>query len=98
MDQQLLVAIGKLRPPFRGLRIAAIDVAVDEVVDHFDGMLYFEFLYRPVFQVMRDGGDAVALLDRKTRDGKIRPVGPHQSDVSPVQGGDIRQSAPLSIE
>ena len=69
-----------------------VEIAVDEIRYHVDGPLDFKFSQRAVSQVIRYGGDAVALLDREARDGQIAAVAAHQRDVRPVQGGDEGQA------
>jgi hypothetical protein len=71
MDQQALVLARKLTPAFRRLRIAPVHVAIHEIVNHLDVTAELEFLERTLAQVLRDGGDAVALLDGEARDRKI---------------------------
>ena len=45
---------------------AAVEIAIDEIGYDFDGPANFEFLYGAVFEVVGDGSDTVALLDRKS--------------------------------
>jgi len=44
-------------------------------------------------QVARDGGDAVALLDRKARDGEIATIAADEGDVRAVESGDEGKTA-----
>ena len=77
--------------PLRGKTFvggAVVEVAVHEIGDDFDGALDFEFLESLVEQISGDGGDAVALLDGKARDGKIAAVAADQGDVRSVESGD----------
>ncbi len=70
---------------------AGIKIAIHEIGNHFDGPLDVEFLERALLQIMRDGGDAVGLLDRKFGDGQKTPVVSDQRNVRAVQRGDERQ-------
>jgi len=94
VHQQALVVGYILAALFQPFRFAQILVAVHEVRDDFDMVLDIENIERAVAQILRDGGHAVALLDGKTRNRKIRAVEPDQSDVGAVQSGDKRQMAP----
>jgi len=78
---------------FHPFRLALIVVAVHEVGNDFDVVLDVEDFQRAGAQVLRDGGDAVALLDGKTGDRKIGAVQSDQRDVGAVQRGDKRQIA-----
>src|SRR6266404_2208004 len=52
------------RRPFgalRGIRLAGIEVAIDEVRNDFDGSPDVEFLEGLVQEILRDGSDAIAL-------------------------------------
>src|SRR5258708_10307635 len=60
---------------------AAVEIAVYEIRDDFDGALDVEFLERLVEQMAGDGGDAVALLDGKARDGQIGASAPYERNV-----------------
>ncbi len=71
-----------------GLGAASIEIAIHEVGDDFDGTLDVEFLERLLAEVVGDGGDAVALLDGKFRDGEIAAVAANESDVGAVKRGD----------
>ncbi len=46
-----------------------------------------------LLQILRDRGDAVALVDGEARDRQVRRIGADQRDVGAVQGGDVRQTA-----
>src|SRR2546430_7406845 len=85
-----------IESPLRGKALvssAVVEVAVHEIGDDFDGALDLEFLESLIEQIARDGGDAVALLDGKARDGKIAAVAADQRDVRPVERRDERKAA-----
>src|SRR5882672_8352018 len=67
---------------------AVVEVAIHEVGDDFDGTLDVEVLKSFLQKIVRDGGDAVALLDGKFGDGKIAAVAADQGDVRAMKGGD----------
>src|SRR6266699_3266085 len=69
---------------------AVVEIAVHEIGNDFDGALDFEFLDSLVEQIARDGGDAVALLDGKTCDGKIAAVAADEGNVRAVESGNKR--------
>jgi len=69
----------------------AVEIAVDEIGDHFDGALDVEFLKGLAEKIAGDGSDAVALLDGKLRDGKIAAVAADEGDVRAVKRGDERK-------
>jgi len=94
VHQQPFVIGDILNPFLHPLRFAQVVVAVHEIRDHFDVVLDVENIQSAVAQILRDGGDAVALLDGKTRNRKIRAVKPDQRDIGAVQGRDKRQIAP----
>jgi len=87
VHQQPLVVGDILATLFQPFRFAQILVAVHEVRDDFDMVLDVENFKGAGAQILRDCRHAVALLDGKTRNRKIRTVEPDQSDVGPVQGG-----------
>jgi len=90
VHQQPLVVGDILTPLFQPFRFAQILIAVHKVRDDLDVVLDVEHLKRAVAQILRDRGHAVALLDGKARNRKIRAVEADQRDVGPVQGGDKR--------
>jgi len=90
VHQQPLVVPDILDALFHPFRFAQILVAVDEVRDDLDVVLDVENVQRAVAQILRNGRHAVALLDGKARNRKIRAVEADQRDVGPVQGGDKR--------
>jgi len=94
VHQQPLVVRHILTALFQPFRLAQILVAVHKVRDDLNVILDVENVKRAVAQVLRDRCHAVALLDGKARNWKIRAVESDQSDVGPVQGGDKRQVAP----
>jgi len=94
VHQQPLVIRDILAALFHPFRFAQIVVAVHEIRNDFDVVLDVEYFERAVAQILRDRRYAVALLDGKTRNRKIRAVEPDQSDVGAVQGGDKRQMLP----
>ena len=92
MHQDALAGVGILQAMLLRLRIAPVLVAIHEVVDHFDRVMDFEFADSAVTQVVRNGGDTVAMLDREPRDRQIRAVQTDQRDVGAMQRGDKRDS------
>jgi len=94
VHQQPLVVPDILAALFQPFRFAQILVAVHKVRNDFDVVLDVENPQRARAQILRDGRHAVALLDGKTRNRKIRAVEPNQSDVGAVQGRDKRQMLP----
>src|SRR6266478_522902 len=72
---------------------AIVKIAVHEIRDDFDGALDFEFFERLLEQIAGDGGDAVALLDGKTGDGKIAAIAADESNVRAMESGDEREAA-----
>ena len=72
---------------------AAVEIAVDEIGDDFDGMLDVKFFDRLLEQIVRDAGDAVALLDGKFGDGKIAAVAADEGDVRAMKRGDEGKAA-----
>src|SRR5260370_490442 len=71
---------------------AAVEIAVYEIGDDFDGALDVEFLERLVEQIAGDGGDAVALLDGAFSGGKIAAIAAEESNVRTGQGGYGREA------
>src|SRR6185369_17913070 len=74
-----------------------VHVAVDEVVDHLNVIANIELAQGALPQVLRDGGDSIALLDGETGNGKVGAVEAHQRDVGAVQGGHEGQLAPARL-
>src|ERR1700676_898151 len=72
---------------------AGVEIAVDEIGDDFDGALDVELFERLCEEIGGDGGDAVALLDGKARDGEEAAVAADERDVRPVERGDEREAA-----
>ena len=72
-------------------RFAHVFVAVHEVRDDFDVVLDVENIQRAVAQVLRDRRNAIALLDRKTRNRQIGTIEPDESDVGAMQSRNKRQ-------
>src|SRR5579864_1080026 len=70
-----------------------VEIAVHKVADDFNGTVNVEFLDRAVAQVTGNGSDAIALFDRKTRDGKIAAIIADEGDVGAVERSDERQAA-----
>src|ERR1019366_10749285 len=93
VHQYPLVGAGVLGAMFQQFRSAVVEIAVDEVGNHLDGRLHRKHFQGPPLEILGDGGDAVALIDGKARDGQIRRIGANQRDVGTVQGGDVGQSA-----
>src|SRR6266852_7897819 len=84
MDQDFFIPGRELLPP--GVILGRLkDVAVYEIGDHFDGALDVELLQRHLSQIFRDGRDSIAFLDRKARDGQIRPVDSDKGDIRSVE-------------
>src|ERR1700674_315487 len=52
----------------------SVEIAINEIGDDFDGALDIEGLESFLQKIARDGGDAVALLDREFCDGEIAAV------------------------
>ena len=63
VNQDALVSRGILQAPLRGLCVAQIHIAVDEVVDHLNMILDVEFLQRLLAQIFGDGRHSVAFLN-----------------------------------
>ena len=89
VDEETLVGFGEARTHGGDeLRIADVDVAVDEVADDFDLGVDVEGFAGAVAQVGGDGGDAVGLFDAELCDGKVGAVEADERDVGAVQRGD----------
>ena len=97
MHQQALAVGRVLLRELRRIFASAIHVAIHEVVNDLDVILDVELAQRALPQVLRDGGDAVALLDGEARDRQIRAVQTDQRDVGAVKRGDERQLAPRGL-
>src|SRR2546430_10936448 len=87
------LAVGRPLPGEALVRRAAVEIAVDEIRNDFDGALDVELFQSLTQQIARNRSDAVALLDGKFGDGEIAAVAADQSDVRAVKGGDERQAA-----
>jgi len=87
VHQQPLVVRNILAALFEPFRFAQVLVAVHKVRDDLDVVLDVENIKGAGAQILRDGRHAVALLDGKTCNGKIRAIEPDQRDVGAVQGG-----------
>jgi len=68
--------------------LARVQIAVDEIGDDLDGAFDVELFEGLREEVVGDGGDAVALLDREARDRKVAAVAADQGDVRAVERGD----------
>ena len=68
--------------------VSAVKVAVDEVVDDFDGAGDAEGVDRSLAQVIGNSCDAVGLLDAEAGDGEVGAVEADEGDVGAVEGGD----------
>src|SRR5262249_50384604 len=82
------LAVGS--PPRAGLRITRtlLEITVDEVRNYLDWPLDLEFSHRAIAQVIRNRGDAVALLDGKPRDRQVAAVSSHQGDIGAMERRD----------
>ena len=88
MNQDGFVRFGILRAnDFAGLRIAQVNVAIDEVRDDMDRAGGREGFNGLAPQIIGDGGDAVAFVDGVAGDRQIGAIGAYQGDVGPVQRG-----------
>ncbi len=68
MDEKALVRLGEARTlAGHERKVAVIEIAVDEVADHFDVSFDRECVVRAIAKVFGDGGDAVGL--RQCRSG-----------------------------
>src|SRR6201984_2725034 len=79
--------------PLRGIRLAGIEVAINEVRNDFDGPPDVEFLEGLLQELLRDGGDAVALFDGKLGNRQVGAVATDQRDVRAVKCSNERQAA-----
>ena len=87
------LAIGRPFGALLGIVVAAIEIAIDEIGNDFDGPLDVELLDGLFLEVVRDGGDAIGLLDGESRDREKAAVAADQGDVRAVQRGDEGQAA-----
>ena len=87
MNQDALAGRGILQARLRGLGVAQIHIAVDEVVDHLDVILDVEFLQRLLAQIFGDGRYPVTFFNGIARDREIRAVETDQRDVGAVKRG-----------
>src|SRR5882672_11350443 len=86
------LAIGRpLRAQIFGVG-ARVEVAVHEVGDDINGALDVEFLEGLRQEIVGDSGDAVALLDGKTRNREVAAIAADESDVRAVERSDERQA------
>src|SRR5678815_6190200 len=74
MQEQALAIRGVFLLKFRSVFASAVHVAVDEVVDHLNVIANIELAQGALLQVLRDGGDSIALLDGETGNGKVGAV------------------------
>ena len=93
MHQNLFVGLAYSERCSMHLRRALVEIAVHEVGNHLDRRLHVEDLDGPLLQIIRNRGDAVALVDGEARDRQVRRIGAYQRDVGAVQRGDVRQPA-----
>ncbi len=85
MYQHTLTVGRVLRALLRKRRwVAAVHIGIDRVVNYFDAVLHVEHALRAVPQVIRNRGDAVALLDRVAGDRQVRSVKANQRDIRTV--------------
>ena len=94
MHEQAFAGLGEARTLLGDeLRVANVEVAVDEVADDFDLARDAEVFAGALAQVGGDGGDAVGLVDAEAGDGEIGAVEADEGDVGAVEGGDEGQVA-----
>ena len=87
------LAVGRPLGAQRGIILAAVEIAIDEIGNDLDGPLDVEFFDGFLLEIVRDAGHAVGLFDGKARDGKKAAIVADQRDVGAVQRGDKRQAA-----
>src|SRR5665213_2566674 len=75
-----------------------VDIAVDEVCDHFDVARDLETFNCFFLEVVGDGGDTVALLNGIAGDGEVAAVEAYEGDVGAVEGSDEGKTASLCGE
>src|SRR5882762_6118975 len=86
MDQYSLIVRGILPTMLLASSRADILIAVDEVGDDLDVILDVKHVDGAGTQVLRDCGDAIALLNGKTREREKKAVQAQQRNVGTVQG------------
>src|SRR5882757_7847183 len=94
MDQNSLIVRCVLPTMLLASSGADILIAVDEVRDDLNVILDVKHVDGAGTQVLRDCSDAIALLNGKPRDRKIRAVQADQGNVGAVQGRYKRQMTP----
>ncbi len=67
-------AVGRPLGALRFVRLAGVEIAIDEIGDDFDGALDVELFKGLLQQIVGDGGHAVALLDGEAGDGEVAAV------------------------
>ena len=87
------LAIGRPFCAQGGVILAAVHIAIDKIGNDLDGPLDIENLDGFLFEVVRDAGHAVGLLDRKARDRQKAAIVADQRDIRAVQRGDKGQPA-----
>src|SRR4029077_5861445 len=75
------------------IRLAKVEITIDEVGDYLDGAFDVEILKRAIEQISRNRSNAVALLDGIAGDRKETAVVAHQSDVCAMKSGDEGKAA-----
>src|ERR1700679_3419285 len=92
MDEQAFAGLGEARALLGyQLRVADVEVAVDEVADDFDVAGDAEVDAGLVAEIGGDAGDAVGLGYSEFCDGEVGAVEAYQGDVGAVEGGDEGQ-------
>src|SRR5438874_6638975 len=76
-----------------GVRLPRVEIAIHKIRNHLDGPLDVEFLDGLVQEIARDDGRAVALLDGKFGNRKIRTVAANECNVRAMQSGDEWETA-----
>ena len=64
-----------------------VDVAVDKVMHYFNWSSYPKVSFSYFFQIGRNAGDAIALLNRVTGNGQVRSIHADECNVCAVQSG-----------
>src|ERR1700722_2316234 len=100
MHQDAFSLWGIFQATLGGSRVATVKVAIHEVIDHFDVILYVKLAQSALSKIVRDCSYSVALLDGETGDGQIGAVETDQRNVGAVQRSDKGQalSAGLGCE
>src|SRR5579862_9337815 len=88
MNENAFVVAGVFLALLMSSTTAAVAVAIHEVVNHFNVVLYIELAQSSFAQIFRDCGHAVALLYRETSDRQIRPIKADQRNVGAMERGD----------